>query len=172
MLHRVLTNCLSNASNNSTSTKGIDVFFGDTKVGSVVPAFTGGWQVWKTVDMGNVEITDSEPILMTLKFAGNSFNLNWFNFSTITSASDVERLVTEDVHAIYKKMLHTIFITLPQNTGKYVARVVNTQGQTFYVSASNSSENIKINTSDWASGIYLVAVLGQKISHTFKLSVN
>ena len=62
---------------NTSGTKRIDAFFGDEKVGYVVPENTGGWQNWETLYIKDIEIKSSDPLVLTLTLKGKKFNLKW-----------------------------------------------------------------------------------------------
>ena len=157
------------ASNNSTSTKRIDVFFDDLFVGNVIPVYTRGWQTWETVYLKNVEISTPDPFLLTLKFSGESFNLNWIEFTKSIGLSYGKELKPNGPFARQNVHAKTISIILDSPFEKANLQISNLKGQVFYNSACQHQEKKVISTENWDRGIYFITLINKDDCMTQKL---
>lgn len=159
------------ASDNNTSTKRIDVYIDDEYVGNVIPFYTGGWQAWETLTLEDVEIPGSDPVILKLEFKGESFNLNWIEFTkSMGASSDINRR-TRDLFAWYNDQSEKISIDLNSKYDQSEVRITNLKGQLFHTSIYRNLQRTEINTTEWVSGIYLVCIRNNDECRTQKILV-
>lgn len=157
---------------NTTSTKRIDVYLGDKNVGSFTPINTAGWQNWTTLTLENIEISSSDPVLMTLKFAGIEYNLNWLKFKKKTASSVEDQIDLYRLKAYYNKGEEMIRIVGDNSTDEYLLNIVNISGQSLYKTNFINPKSLKINTSSWNRGIYMVVITDKNKQKITKLTIN
>ncbi len=155
---------------NVASTKRIDVLIDNVKVGQVVPVNTGGWQNWETKLINNVVISDSQPKLLKLNFAGTEFNINWIEFTSINTSSKKTAL-NENIKAWCDGNNRQIKIELNSIMNQASVQVFNTLGQLFYNESFNGLSNTSVSVSNWPTGIYLVSVSNNNQRITSKLRI-
>jgi len=159
------------ASNNNTTSKKVEVVIDDSTVGSIVPNYTQGWQNFETILLEDVEIPGSDPVLMTLKFFGGSFNFNWVEFIDVsTSVSNL--YLKDEIKAFYNSQNRSIIVKTNRQIDNADISVVNINGQTFYKHFHQQLFEDNINANSWANGVYFISVATNEERHTYKVCVN
>jgi hypothetical protein len=160
------------SASNATTTKRIDVYIDNVKVGQVVPNYTAGWQVWETLTIKNVEIKDAQPKLMKLLFTGVDFNVNWIEFATPISSAKQEIELNNGMKAYFDINNQSIEIQINHTMEQASIKVFNSLGQLFYSKNKNSFTNETIPVSNWPTGIYFVTASNSKERFTHKIRIN
>lgn len=163
---------LRTASNVTSTTKKIEVFIDNVKAGQVVPANTGGWQVWQTLYIPNIEIKDSQPKLVKLLFSGTDYNLNWIQFGKGLSTSIQTSPQDKALKVYFDGGNQQLHLTNSGELEQATVRVFNTLGQPFYYKVLQMAGHLTIDTHSWPHGIYLVSVFNEKEHRTIKMKIN
>jgi len=154
----------------TTETKKIEVYIDDNLVGGVTPIITGGWQTWQTVTLNDVEILNSLPLQLSLKFLGSGYNLNWMDFSVFNSIKKNELNENIDVFYSIQNKLITISSDFPFHQSE--VRITNSMGQILFSSVFPNLDKIQIKTENWHKGVYLVLISNNLGNFSSKLMVN
>jgi hypothetical protein len=157
---------------NVTSTQKIEVYLDNVKVGSVTPSNTGGWQNWVTKYIKNVEIKDAEPKQLKLKFTGVDFNLNWIEFGTFVSSSNLKTGLNGKLKSYYNSNSKQVLIVSGEKIENATVQVSNSIGQSFYRKDFSAFTNTEIGASNWPKGIYLVSVQNKDKRYFTKLMID
>ncbi len=155
----------------STTARRIDVYIDHVKVGQVVPSVTGGWQIWETKYIKNIEIKDDQPKLLKLLFVGGNFNINWIEFGKNLSTSSGLNLQNK-MNSFYNQNTQQIHIQLNELLKQSSVQVFNSLGQSFYNQNSSNNNLLNIDAGNWQRGIYLILVSNNNERHTNKLIIH
>lgn len=156
---------------NTTSSKRIDVYIDDVKVGNVTPTNTGGWQNWETHYIEDVVINDNTSKLLKLKFVGLDFNINWIEFISINTSSQ-ETGLNNTLKAWYNGNNQQITISMNEVMSQATVQIFNILGQPFYQKNLNGFTKMEVDAVSWPAGIYLVTVTNKNGRFTQKLRIN
>lgn len=159
------------SASNTTSTKKVEVYFGETLIGEVVPTNTGGWQAWENLTIENIKIESTSPINMTLKFYGSGFNLNWVEFKAKTNTSSPTGQLEDKIKTLYNKDTQNLYVSPNHLKGSYIVEIVNSNGQFIHKSSYSNQEKAEINTSGWCNGFYMVVVKNQNERYSSKMLI-
>jgi hypothetical protein len=129
---------------------------------------TGGWQTW-TTQATTVHLEAGKYILRLL-VTGSEHNLNWFEFKEIVNSVE---LPTSEEFTLYPNpasdQLTLKLAAAP--SGPMAVKIVDSMGRLVY-DTSFSADQLVVDISGWADGIYFVR-LGEKGSEQVrKLLVN
>jgi hypothetical protein len=153
-----------------TTTKRIDVYIDNVKVGSVTPTISGGWQVWQNKYIKGVVIKDDKPKLVKLMFVGGDFNLNWIQFGTDLSTSIGSKLDSK-MSSYYNSNNQQIQVQLTDVLKNANLKVFNSLGQLMHSQNFTDTNSLQISASNWKSGIYLISVSNKTERYTSKLTI-
>jgi hypothetical protein len=140
-----------------------DVYLDDVKKGTVSTTNTGGWQTWSTAT-SSINLTAGEHILK-LQVVASGFNLNWINFSGITTGLNETILPSLDASVYPNPVVDKKFkISFNSScTDDITVQLYDLSGKTVYTEnfgTLNASEiNINLNhISEIRKGIYILFV--------------
>lgn len=100
----------------STNTKSISLSLDGTQLGSSSIAYTGGWQVWQTLTLSNVQITGGQNKVLRISISGGSYNINYVSFSSggtenylnVSSLSDFEASASSQTISVVSNVDWTV----------------------------------------------------------------
>ncbi len=135
----------------------IDTLGKATTIHSATFPATGGWQTWTNTSRAAYIKSGLQHI--RLKITKSQFNVNWFEFSILTSIDD-ERIDNNVI--LYPNPGEGLYYLKTDATLSGISSiyVFNSQGQTIIVKSSDIADNYEetIDLSTFDSGIYFVKI--------------
>ncbi len=126
-----------------------------TSVDTITITGTGGWQTWKTISSGAV--LPEGRYMFRVYVRSGEFNTNWFEIKKGTAVG-IEDQKTGDFK-LYPNPADTYFsIQLPESYASSEITVYNIAGQPVKVVKPNNQNNVRIDSSDLAKGLYNVVI--------------
>lgn len=146
----------------------IQIVINNAAVGGLVDIpVTGGWQNWKTISAGNIELPAGTNE-MTIKFFFGGFNFNFVQFTQITTGVEEEELVYDfKLKGNYPNPFNpstTISYQLPRdmNISLEVFNSIGERIQTLTQGFGKAGNNeFKWNANGIPSGVYLIRLSGE-----------
>jgi len=144
-------------SNGQIQLLSVDAFGNETSLQQIVFAPTGGWQTWET----NSKTAMLEAGRQTIRvlIAQGSFNLNWIEFSDLTSTDDLVEAIDFDIYPNPTDGEFFVFGKI-KNTQDVEIQIFDLLGrQVFSKKINNVQEvNERVELSNWISGNYFVKI--------------
>jgi hypothetical protein len=156
---------------NMDGTNRIRVYLGENNLGYVRPDYTGGWQVWTTLYIGDVEITGGNDQILRLNFEGQEFNVNWIEFGENLKPSALAEEKQHDMKIYFSGPDARVYIQCGEIIESANIRLIGLDGKALLAEVKHDFQETSLDVSTLANGIYIAIVQTKQGVYAHKLFI-
>ncbi|MFL9843377.1 discoidin domain-containing protein [Flavobacterium rhizosphaerae] len=139
----------------------IELFSGETSLGTVAVPNTGGWQVWQTVSTTVTLPAGNQVFRIFADTAG--FNINWLEFTEAPTNSLQQ--FDKQLFTVYPNPAHgTVTIAADKDSDLYIFTMYGTMAGKVNIKAGDNT----LSLDNYATGLYLLKMDGKVVKLLIK----